>query len=864
MQRVLLFILLALQGNILSGQTRSLDFRYAPASWFTAICFPGDWQKSVATSSGTLGDDFAPGPYARPLSEITFGAKGHTLQPRSVVLEDPHIPIATAELSDETVTIQQLLFAVPPSGSYAPTHTFLGGKIERLGGLTGCSAWASPPDFADPAFRGAAWGVNRPVKYNLRVAAGSRHRVALGLCEPYKTLPRKRLLVLRVEGAGDAVADPVRDGRINVPYVYSFDAHDVDNNGLLTIEAHAAMESPDPNVILNAIWMFPAGFALDSEALIRGRLTDSAEVYWRCGTETDAQPELSREDALLGTFPGDTVTPTLILRTRRPLVFDSTSGTVLTLGRSYIRSFPVANASEQHGDTMTLEFPKGTAAVGVFVTRGAPGPSEEMTAASVPAALDSARSFWRQQSGLPFGRIVLPESDMQALLDASIRNLYAIAETVDGHRQFQPGPSVYRGLWIHDAVWHNSAALMLGDTASARACIEGMLSHQRYDGQVEVMAPYPMNRETPLTLWLMCRYARLTNDRSWLEQHWTAVQRGIRWLWELHRSTLKDPHMTSYGLFPPGFSDGGLAGLETEYGSVYWGLAGLSSTAVAARWLGHDDDAAQWETYFNELLKAFRTASTRDQRTDRFGNTYLPMKVGDTSSTTPPQLANWGILDAQGLGNIFTLGDSLVRGTLRMLRADTQEGLPPNTGWLKDGLWPFFGTLEAIAHLYVQEYDAATDLLYAIANHASPTWTWVEEQLPRELGTRTTGDGSNATASALFIKLIRRMIILERDTTMDLLAGIPAEWYRPGAHMEVKALPTLFGQCSFKLDVARDSSRVTVIVNPLLDGAVHGSVVLSLRQLKQAGFLIRQSKPAPDSLRFSSGKGVRLVLTRPR
>jgi len=178
--------------------------------------------------------------------------------------------------------------------------------------------------------------------------------------------------------------------------------------------------------------------------------------------------------------------------------------------------------------------------------------------------------------------------------------------------------------------------------------------------------------------------------------------------------------------------------------------------------------------------------------------------------------------------------------------------------------WPFFGSLEAIAHVYQQEYDDATDLLYAIANHASPAWTWVEEQLPRELGTRTTGDGSNATASALFVKLVRRMIVLERDSTMDLLAGIPAEWYRAGAHMEIKALPTLFGRCTFRLDVARDTSRVTLIVAPLLNGATHGTVVLSLRQLKQAGFLIRQSKPVPDSLRFASGKGVRLVLTRPR
>jgi hypothetical protein len=170
-----------------------------------------------------------------------------------------------------------------------------------------------------------------------------------------------------------------------------------------------------------------------------------------------------------------------------------------------------------------------------------------------------------------------------------------------------------------------------------------------------------------------------------------------------------------------------------------------------------------------------------------------------------------------------------------MLRAETREGLPPNTGWLVNGLWPFFGTLEAIAHLSEQENDDAVALLYAVANHASPAWTWVEEQLPRESGTRTTGDGSNATASALFIQLVRRLIVLERDSTMSLLAGVPARWYRAGRHLEVRSIPTLFGQCTARLDIAPDESRATIVVSPMAGGAVLGMVYLNLRQLKQAG-----------------------------
>jgi hypothetical protein len=846
----------------LHGQPHTVDFRYAPASWFTAICFPDDWQKSVVTHSGALGDDFAPGPYAHPLTEISFGIKGLALQPETIRIENPHIPVAHVAFTGNGIALHQTIFALPPTGTRTPVNRFLEGRIERLGALTGTPAWASPPPGVDNAFRGVAWGVNRPVRYRVRVAPGSAHTVVLGLCEPYKPAPGKRIMVLRVEGAGDVIADPVRDNRQNVPYIYTFAARDADNNGWLSIEAHAAMESPDPNVILNAFWVFKNGFVPDQEALIHGRQTSSAELSWPCGTELEAQPELLREDALVATFSDDTAAPVLVIRTRRPVEFDSTTGSLFTAGRPFVRCTPPPVSCDRSRDSVVLTFSRGSTEIAAIVAHGADKPGRQYAPASLHAALDSVREYWLHSSALPSGRIIVPDSTVQELLDANIRNLYTVSEIADGTPQFQPGPSVYRGLWVHDACWHICAALYLGDTAGARTRIEALFRYQKSDGHFEVMAPYPMNRETPIALTLACRYAQMTNNRGWLERYWHVIQRGNRWLWDLRQSTLTDPASASYGLFPAGFSDGGLGGVTPEYGSVYWGLVGLASSASAARWLGHADDAARWDAQYRELLASSHKAALSDQRYDQFGNLYLPMEVGDTSSTTPPQTANWGIIDAQGIGNIFSLDDPLVVGTLRMLRGVTVEGLPPSTGWIKDGLWPFFGTLEAIAHLYQHEDSIAVELLYAIANHAAPTWTWIEEQLPRSLGTRTSGDASNATASALFITLIRRMVLLERDSTMDMLAGVPAEWYTPGAHLEVKSLPTTFGPCTFKLDVAKDDSRVTIIVNPILGGSTNGTVALRLSHLQRAGFAVRQGKAVSDSLRFPSDKGVRLVLTR--
>jgi hypothetical protein len=848
--------------GIASGQPDDFSPRYAPASWFSAICFPDDWQKSVLTSRGTLGDDFAPGPYASPLSEISFGVSGHTLHADTVLFESPRIPIGDIVLRDQTLSVRQRIFAIPPATHGDPSRLFLNGRLERLGGLTGCPAWSSLPDNIDPAFRGVAWGVNRPIHYRVKVEPGSSRMVVLGLCEPYKQKPGTRLLVLGVEGAGDAIVDPVRAGKPGTPMTEQFAARDLDNNGWLDMTVRAAMESPDPNVILNALWVFPSNSTVDADSLLHGRLSQAAELYWPCGNEFVEQRNVCRQDALLAVFPADSLVPTLTIHTRRRIAFDTATGMVTFRGHPYVMCTPTPSGAAQSPEGLVLEFPKGTTEAAAIVTHGIPATTQDVTMPLVIAARDSARAFWLGKSGIPYGSIILPDSALQALLEASIRNLYAVAERVDGRPQFQPGPSVYRGLWIHDAVWHNTAALWLNDSDRVRTSIESMLRHQHHDGQVEVMAPYPMNRETPTLLYLMCAYARMTNSRTWLEQHWSAVQRGNRWLWALRQSTLNSPDIRSRGLFPPGFSDGGVGGVQSEYASVYWGLAGLAATAEAARWLGYNDEARVLEKQFNELRASFEVSAARDIRHDAFGNAYLPMQIGDSSASTPPQRAAWGPLDAQALEHIFDDVAPLLKSTLRMLRAETREGLPPNTGWLTNGVWPFFGSIEALAHLAAGEPDDANKLLYAVAQHASPTWTWVEEQLPHDLGVRTTGDGSNASASALFIMLIRNMVFLEHDTSMEMLTGIPPELYRPGAHTEVNDAPTMFGKCSFHLDVASDSSRVTIIVNPFSTGTASGTVAIDLHNIKRAGYAMRQRKPAPDLLRFNATKGVRLVLTR--
>jgi len=856
---MLTLLFLLSRGGAIS-QERYVDFRYAPFGGFAAICFPDDWQKSVVTDQGGLGYDFGPGPYARPLTRISVGPKEDSVTVLRQYYEDPRIPVATTEYRTGTGTMVQKAFAIVPDRRRA--HQVRHGRVTRLGGLTGTVAWASPPAEYDSAFRNVAWGVNRAVRYRVSVDPGSRKHVALGLCEPYKPRAAMRIMDLHVEGAAVQTVDPRSGVGKNRPLVYLFNARDVDGDGLLDIEVHASQTSPDPNVYLNVMWVFEKDTPLTVEEVARGELSGEAELYYDCGPEMETMAEDARLDALLATFDTENVTPIVRVLSKRKLRLEPGWGLTWE-GRPYLQTRPApVDVRYADGETI-LELPTGSRKVEVIVAHGGAIAASFEEVEDLEEEINRSRWFWPHASRVPRNTITVPDTGIQYLLEANIRNLYQVHEYVDGVPQFQPGPSVYRGLWVHDALRHLDAALTLGDTAVARLNVETVLSFQQPDGRVRVMAPYTMYRETPLAVYQACLFARSTNDQAWLRTQWPKIRLGIRWIREQRAQTLSDPDSPNAGLLPAGFSDGGLSGVQPEYGSVYWSMIALREAARAARWLGESSDAAPWDALFEEFHASFKRAAERDVRRDRYGNLFLPVMVADTSTSRPPQQAQWGICQAVYIGRWFDRNDSLVIGTLAMLESEKSQGLPLNTGWLHGGVWGFFVGSPGPAHLWQENYREAQDLLYAYANHASQLGTWVEEQMPRDVGRRTTGDGSNASASAIYIAYVRRFIAMERESRVDLLAGVPDEWYRPGSRIALDSVLTEFGPITLDLTISADGTSGSLSLEPIPgNGEKNGGPVLFLSGLKARGYTQKDGQPLPREIRLAWGEGFKLSLKK--
>ena len=547
-------------------------------------------------------------------------------------------------------------------------------------------------------------------------------------------------------------------------------------------------------VITEALAVPPADEATEAQpphydvVLVRLRNTgDKEQVVTPAVTvESQTQPQTPRETAVV---VGDT------RLTCSERIVSMEAGREKLVLRLATASLPA------HGDRLFA----------VTIARGKQANGGPKTLAEAEAARRRAEQFWTD-GRLPYDRIRVPDPGIQALLDSSIRNIYQAREIRNGLPAFHVGPTCYRMLAIVDGSFLLEAVAYLGRAEEARAGIQYLLSFQRPDGGFGGLSQGSRYwKESGIVLWAVTRHARLTGDKAWLEGVWPKLEHAVAFIHKLRQRASADPKAPHYGLIPPGFSDGGLAGDISEYTNVYWTLVGLRAVIEAAHWLGKEEQAVGWQHEYDDFYATFRRAADRDMRTDPQGNRYLPITMLNAGNQLP-QRAQWAFCHAVFPGKVFAADDPLVRGNMAMLKATEREGMVYGTGWAAEGIWGYFGSFYAHAWLWLGDGPKAAQVLYAFANHASPLLAWREEQALQGKGYFPVGDMPHNWASAEFIRLVRHLLILERGGELHLLEGMPAAWAKPGAVTRLKDMLTDFGPMSLQVLVAADGKTAQVRV----------------------------------------------------
>lgn len=813
---------------------RVVDFRYGIPTWHQPLGVPEDWHKPLASERGALLYDFGPGPYVRGLTVVELGAEGAEFGAAAqTYLHSPRVPIMRTRLTRGSDAIEVTTFTVAPekaaeSNGRTPTH-------ERLDGISGTPAWASPAEGVSPEFRNVAWGITRPIAYRVRAPEGAARRIMLGFCESYKSALYQRTAVMQVEGAPDQTVDLALNAPHHQPQVFLFDARDANGDGWIDLRVFAP-QGQDPNATLATIAVYEAGTALTRAELIAGstHTKDRALLRIACGFEGRQQP--LRTDILHATYTGE-AQPVLTLTTRRRFTLEE--GVLLEGGVPFAVTEPKATALEATATGWRLAFPARTREVTVRVFSGKvlQGQVEQARAQPWQDALAETQARWAGYA-IPFGRITVGDPAIQAMLEASLRTLYQARETINGHTQFNSSFTLYRGLWAGDAVYVTNLAAHLGDSRAARQTLDALFSHQLANGIVDELHPQQIYRTTAEVLWAVEREAHLSGNWEYAREKWPQIVRGVAGIRALRAQTLGQPDAPYNGMLPPGFSDGGILEIGAEYSSVYCTITGLLAAERLARKLGHEKEAAEFAALAREFLTAFDRHRQRDQRRDAQGHLYLPVRVGLKGEDRIPQLTQWAFMDAHLNGEGWLPSEhELVRGSLALLESVEKQGIPVSMGWMPGGNWAGMGLFYAFQPLILNRPEKVADILYAAANHASRVGTWVEEQSLVGAPLKLAGDQPHGFAAAMAVHLPAAMLAYERLDTLHLLGAVPREWLKPGAVNRLERY-RLGAEITLALTVSADGRTATLDVAPIARAEASPKIVLHTASLAAAGFVV--------------------------
>lgn len=403
----------------------------------------------------------------------------------------------------------------------------------------------------------------------------------------------------------------------------------------------------------------------------------------------------------------------------------------------------------------------------------------------------------------------LPEPH-QAFLISCARNIQQAREVKNGQSVFQVGPTVYRGQWIVDGSFLLEAARYLGDDRRAEEGMRAQWGKQQPDGSVVAGGGAEHWKDTGIAIYTLTRQCELAQDWSLFHELQPNVLRAVDFLIQLRdKARGGDSVNGKYGLLAPGFCDGGIDGVRSEFTNTLWSLAGLRALVNAAKLTG-SASFARAERFYGELLQAMRTAAEQEMVTHPAGFRYLPMLAkGDPSlqdddpwNRPRPQSAQWALSHAIFPGLLFDANDPIVRGHIALMQWCTREEIPAETGWTHhEGVWNYGASFAAHVYLWAGLAQWAQSTFTGFLNHASPLYCWREEQpLQNALISGIVGDMPHNWASAECIRFLRHMLVLEDGQALRLLAGITPAVLQSRTPWELVQSPTRFGRVSVRLE----------------------------------------------------------------
>jgi len=376
------------------------------------------------------------------------------------------------------------------------------------------------------------------------------------------------------------------------------------------------------------------------------------------------------------------------------------------------------------------------------------------------------------------------------------------------HGIIKGGEGFYDEFYIRDGAYQILEIEEAGFNDFARKAIDEFLRHEKPDGQMESQDnELDANGQGQWALW---QYAKISNDRAWLEKVYPAMLRAARWTMKERRKAPADSLFA--GLLPGAFADGEFLYDRKHHivGYDLWNLRGMLCTADAARQLGKESDAKELLAEAAEYRKAI------DAATKQAGIDYFP-------ASWEKQGTFWGNTETLWPTELFAADDPRVTATIRQARKVLGGGFTEGTihwvGLAEDAIHPYMSVYTTMASLVRGEDEQVVQdfywyLLHSTAAHAFPEG--IHEKRRFAWGD-TIPHGTGASNYAI---LLRHMLVHEQGDELHLLAAVPDWWLGSGQTIRVENAPTHFGPMSLVVR-GRESGVEVQLTKPVRNPSKH-------------------------------------------
>ena len=412
---------------------------------------------------------------------------------------------------------------------------------------------------------------------------------------------------------------------------------------------------------------------------------------------------------------------------------------------------------------------------------------------------------WRKKLGKR--RISVGDEEIGDTVEAQIALILVNAT----RSAFKPGPRNYDRTWIRDGSSQALALLWAGLVAEARAYVlwyakrvypsglvppilnvdgtvnQGYGSNIEYDAQGEFVG-------------IAADVYRITKDRAFLEAIFEPVVRASRFIDELCAKTNAShgPETRFHGLVAPSISHEGYSKPSFSYWDDYFALSAWRNCAFLAAEAADERIAAyaraKGEDFAANLARSIRMTAAAMGRDVIPGSVdrddvdphataiaFEPCRVEDA---LPPEL----------LPGTFDIAADFIKA---ISRPDFHGNYTP------------YIIRDLNAFVSLGRYADAFALLAAVLGGRRPVgWRgWAEVVWRDARAPDYIGDMPHTWIGAEFATAIRRMLIRENGTELQLFGAVPNSWWRDKG-IRLRDLPTAFGLA--KVIAKRRGSRATI------------------------------------------------------